>query len=323
MNHSHADNNAFVFVSKGKMLFVSGGYYPYYDSPHHINVGRTTRFKNALTFDGGIGQAEPTADPTTPGAPYLYGDSNSSEARGKIINFMDTGTWGVATGDATLAYRGLKDKVNHVWSPLLSTAIRTVAYNRTEKVAVIYDYATSVKPRTWELNFNMLNEPTVLGTTLRIATGTSSGCADVYNLSGAFAITKGFPIPPEDEHALLSDQYQARYSATTASTSLASVTVIREDCRDVPISISFSGTSASVSINKSSPLVLDKKTVFVPDTVLSLGAVGSIAAAIIGFSLSGAFWWYVFGGLLILLLAYGAYRFLHNRKNGQSSLPLE
>lgn len=262
MNHANADNNAFVFVSKGNMLFIPGGYYPYYNSPHHANVGRATRFKNALTFDGGIGQAEPVAEPTSPGAPIL--SAQGASARGKILNFIDTGVWGVATGDATLAYSGLKDKTYNIWNPLLSTAIRTVAYNRTEKVAIIYDYATSTKPRKWELNFNMLNAPTLLDSTLRIATGTSSGCVDVYNLSGSFAITKGFPIPPEDEHALWPDQYQARYSATTASTSLASVTVIREDCRSIPISITWKGNEASVSISGAAPIIFDRKTVIVP-----------------------------------------------------------
>ena len=27
INHSHADNNAFTFVSKGKNIFISGGVY--------------------------------------------------------------------------------------------------------------------------------------------------------------------------------------------------------------------------------------------------------------------------------------------------------
>ncbi len=97
-----ADNNAFVFVSKGQPLFISGGYYPYFMSPHHALVGRATRFKNALTFDGGIGQAEPSSTPASPGKPtairwMLVANSSTSTT---------TESWAVTTGDATLAYRG-------------------------------------------------------------------------------------------------------------------------------------------------------------------------------------------------------------------------
>lgn len=254
-NHAMADNNAFVFVSKGRPMFVSGGYYPYFKSPHHSLVGRATRFKNALTFDGGIGQAEPSGAPTSPGQPVF-----SMDARGQLINFNDNGAWGVASGDATLAYRGY-DPVAHTWTPLLSNAVRTVAYNRSEKVAVIYDWATSATARTWELNFQMVNAPTLSVATLRAVNGGAQACVDVYNAPGAFKVTKGFPIAPENG---LPDQYQARYAVSRAATQFVAVTVIREDCRSVPVNVSVSATSASVSINGGAPLVMDRRTVTVP-----------------------------------------------------------
>ncbi len=254
-NHSSADSNAFTFVSKGQPLFISGGYYPYYNSPHHATVGRATRYKNALTFNGGIGQAEPTGTPTSPGQP-LY----SMDARGQLLNFYDNGAWAVATGDATLAYRG-QNQATSAWTPFLSNAIRSVAYNRAEKVAVIYDWATSGSARSWELNFQMLNAPTLSGSTLRAVNGNALGCADVYNTPGAFKLTSGFAVAPENGAPT---QYQARYTAATASTQLVAVTVIREDCRSVPVSVTVSGTSASVAINGAAPLVLDRTTVTVP-----------------------------------------------------------
>ncbi|MFY8018691.1 MAG: heparinase II/III domain-containing protein, partial [Inhella sp.] len=67
LNHGHADQNSYVFRVKGQDLLISGGYYPWYQSPHHAAVTRATRFKNALTFDGGIGQAEPVSNPKAPG----------------------------------------------------------------------------------------------------------------------------------------------------------------------------------------------------------------------------------------------------------------
>lgn len=254
-NHSTADNNAFTFVSKGMPLFISGGYYPYYNSPHHALVGRATRYKNALTFNGGIGQAEPTGTPTSPGAPAW-----SMDARGQLINFHDNGVWAVTTGDATLAYRG-QDPVSKAWTPLLESAVRSVAYNRSAKVAVIYDWATSGAARIWELNFQMLNAPTLSGSTLRAVNGSALGCVDVYNTPGAFNLTSGFPIAPENG---ATTQYQARYTAAGASTQLVALTVIREDCRSVPISVTVAGTAASISIDGAPPLTLDRKMVTVP-----------------------------------------------------------
>lgn len=254
-SHSTADNNGFVFVSKGQPLFISGGYYPYYMSPHHALVGRATRFKNALTIDGGIGQAEPSPIPTAPGKPI-----SSMDARGQLINFHDSGTWAVTSGDAAMAYRGYEAATGK-WTPLLDNAVRTVAYNRTEKLAVIYDWATSSKARTWELNFQMLNAPVIQGSTLRAVAGNAQGCVDVYNAPGAFKVTKGFPIAPENG---LPDEYQARYSVSRASTELVAVTVIREDCRSVPVNVTVNASSASVTVNGAAPLVMDRRAVTVP-----------------------------------------------------------
>ncbi|MFO1207028.1 MAG: heparinase II/III family protein [Burkholderiales bacterium] len=254
-NHSHADNNAFTFVSKGQPLLVSGGYYPYYGSPHHLAVGRATRFKNALTFNGGIGQAEPSAAPSAPGNPVF-----SMDARGQLLNYADDGRWAVTTGDATLAYRG-QDPATGAWNPLLTNAVRTVAFQRNERVVVIYDWATSLNPKRWELNFQSLNAPTLSASTVKVQNGGASACIDVYGPAGTFAFTSGFPIPPETPMAT---QYQSRFVAATSSTELVSVTVVREACRAVPVTVNFTGTSASVSINGAAPLVADKKTVTVP-----------------------------------------------------------
>ncbi|MCV2357168.1 DUF4962 domain-containing protein [Paucibacter sp. B2R-40] len=255
-SHSHADNNSFNFSSKGLPLLISGGYYPYYGSPHHLTVARATRFKNALTFDGGIGQAEPSANPTAPGKPV-----DTMDARGQLINFTDTGTWAATTGDASLAYQG-QNQTTAVWSPVLSNAIRSIAYNRSEKVLIIYDWATSTSNRTWELNFQSLTLPTVSGKTVKIVNGVASACIDVYGMAGnAPALFSGFPVAPENGAA---DQHRARYSAASPSKELAAVTVIREDCRAVPVTVNLTGTSAAVTINGGTAAVFDKKLVKLP-----------------------------------------------------------
>lgn len=242
-NHSHADNNAFTFVSKGKELLISGGYYPYYNSPHHALVGRATRFKNALTFDGGIGQSEPVFSPSAPGAPTWLMDTF-----GKLVNFVDDGTWAITTGDATKAYQGRNSSTGDL-NPMLSNAVRTVAYNRAEGVVVVYDWATSSIARKWELNFQTLQRPTINNNrSIVVRNDPASACIDIYGPEGSFTTQSGFPIEPE---ASRPPQYQSRFSVRNTSSEFVSVTVIREDCRTVPVSINFrSGTSeASFSIN--------------------------------------------------------------------------
>lgn len=252
LNHSHADNNAFTLVSKGRDLLISAGYYPYYDSPHHLTVTRATRFKNALTFDGGIGQAEPTKAPSAPGRPVY-----AIEARGKLLNYFDDGVWAATTGDATLAYRG-RDPSSLSWTPLLSNAIRSMAFNRQERVLVVYDWATSTSPRSWELNFQALNLPTVAGKTIKVVNGPASACIDVYGPNGNVSTSSGFPVAPENR---MPDHHRAQFKVSAASTQLVSVTVIREDCRSVPVNVNFNASTASVVVNGGKALSFDQKRV--------------------------------------------------------------
>lgn len=255
--HSHADQNAFVFNSRGKDLLVSGGHYPYFLSPHHATVTRSTRFNNALTFDGGIGQAEEAANmPVTPGKPR-----QSRDARGVLLNHGDNGTWAGSTGDATLAYR-YRNTASGTWTPLLSSALRSVAYNRAERVLIVYDYALSEQARSWELNFNALNPLSLTGGTVRVSNGGALGCIDVHAAPrGGFRLERGFPVAPENGGA---DQYRAIYSSASPSTRLVAVSVIREDCRDVPVSVSFEGDGANVSVNGGTPVHFDKQRLTLP-----------------------------------------------------------
>ncbi|WP_317201643.1 heparinase II/III family protein [Janthinobacterium sp.] len=271
-NHAHADNNAFTFVSKGREMLISGGYYTGYDSDHHAWVTRATRFKNALTFDGGIGQAEPDSSkdasgkpamPDKPGKPYT-----TMEARGGLINFGDTGTWAYTTGDATLAYQWRPTPTVWRLTPTLDHAIRSVAYHRTQGVVVIYDWAVAKVGQTkgWELNFNFLNEPFLRDTTLHIVNDENNerveACVDIYGPAGHLSVTKGFPVPPPPDFHL-PDQYQARWRIDASSRQLVAVTVIREDCRPVPVVVAFQGgNKASVTVDAEAPLLFDEGKIF-------------------------------------------------------------
>ncbi len=254
-NHSHADNNSFTFVSHGKAMLISGGYVPYFNSEHHALVGRATRFKNALTFDGSMGQVEPVSVLTAqswPGKPRF-----SMEARGQLINFSDNGAWAVTTGDATLAYAG-KTNNDAKFTPFLSSAIRSVGYNRDKKVVVVYDWATSDSARRWELNFHSLRAVTLSGGTVRVTNDGVSACINIYGLPGSFGFTSGFPVNPE---VVKPNQFQTRYRAALPSKQLVSVTVIREDCSNVAVNVSFSGTGATVAIAGATALTFDRKTI--------------------------------------------------------------
>lgn len=254
-NHSHADQNSFTLVSHGRSLLISGGYYPYYMSPHHATVNRATRYKNALTFDGGIGQAEPVVDPILPGKPV-----ESMDARGRMINAFDDHDWVVVTGDATLAYRGY-DAVKRSWTPLLDNALRSLAYSRSGKMVVIYDWATSnARERRWELNFNSVKPFAIESVTARISNGPASACIEIYGPPGTYTTTKGFEVAPETSSP---DQYQLRYSVNTASNQFVAITLIREDCRSMPVRVQFNGTVTTVDIGGIAPLTFDRATVAV------------------------------------------------------------
>lgn len=252
-SHSYADQNAFTFVSAGRDLLISAGHYPGHMSPHHATVTRATRYKNALTFDGGIGQAE--AAPDAAGKPML-----SRDARGQIINFHDQGEWAVATGDATLAYRRY-DAATQSWASLLDNAVRTVAFNRKYGVAVIYDWATSRTPRRWELNFNALEPFVTIGQAARVTNGDISGCIDVFGPTGAFHVGSGFDVPAAGGSA---PHYQARYVAAEKSKEWVAVTVIRERCQDVTVPVDIEVTAATIAVAGGAPLVIDRRTADLP-----------------------------------------------------------
>ena len=191
----------------------------------------------------------------------------SADTRGQLVNYYDNGVWAVVTGDATLAYRGYDAEHSTwkltAWIPLLSEADRTVVFNRIEGVVVIYDYATSATPRQWELNYHtLLSSPFIVsGGTIEIDNAPGRACIDHYGLPGNFTQTTAFDVAPENA---LPDQNHGRYTASTKSTVLTVVTVIREDCRTLPIDVSFSGATASVSVNTAPPIVFSKRTVLVP-----------------------------------------------------------
>jgi hypothetical protein len=266
VSHSHADQNAIAFDSRGQNMLISSGYYPYYGSPHHMGVARLTRYKNALTFDGGIGQNETVENPAI--APTVPGLTNySMDNRGELLNFHDGPRWGVLTGDASNAYRPRQRAYPYTYgAPLVDSAFRSATYDRVKRIAVIYDYARSTDQRRWELNFHALSPFQSAGSTQRIDRRGVSLCIDVYGPGGAFRTSQGFAIRPEKPYPSLAypEQYHARFAVDSASTELSSITLLREDCNDTPVKVAFKGARASVSIDGAAALVFEGKQAWIP-----------------------------------------------------------
>lgn len=255
-NHSEASQNSFTVVSKGQDMLISSGYYPYYNSPHHKNIARSTRYHNALTFDGGIGQAESTANPTMPTAPHM-----STEASGQIINAGDKNGMTFVTGDATKAYRGSSNSTSStnamVWNPLLTNAVRTLTYFRDEKIIVVYDWATSDTARQWELNYHALKPFAINGSAASVTNGGSSICISHANFSATLTASEGFEIAPEATYA---QQYHLRATATAKSKELVAIAIIKEDCSNQAVQVNIDGTNAKITIGNKA-IKFDKKTV--------------------------------------------------------------
>lgn len=270
INHSHADNNAFTFVSKGKSIFISGGIYNNFGDVPEQRVRRATRYKNALTFDAGgghndagIGQAEPAASPVAPGAPLFY-----MQPHGRLINFYaaETSDWSVATGDATPAYRS-RDINTSVWNPLLQGAVRTVAYNPKAGVALIYDWAQSATKRRWQMNYQTLVAPVDIGAReFKVDAGEGvSVCVNYHGYDGTYAAPEKMSMvaqkaqlawPPGEP-----EQYHTAYKTNLRSNSLASLIVLTEGCNAVSVTVEYlSPTKLLVKVD-TSWFIFDKKAV--------------------------------------------------------------
>jgi hypothetical protein len=123
--------------------------------------------------------------------------------------------------------------------------VRSVAYSADAKIAVIYDWATSDTPRRWELNFNALTPIAITDGGAKVVNADASACIDIHGPQGRFTTHRGFAVPPENGAP---DQFQARFEAANPSDEWVAVTVIREDCSDVAVTVEVSGSRAVVRI---------------------------------------------------------------------------
>ncbi|MFN3810606.1 MAG: heparinase II/III family protein [Roseateles asaccharophilus] len=253
-NHSHADQNSLVYVSQGQPLLINAGYYPYYNSPHHKSVTRATRYKNALTFDGGFGQSESRLGAARPSDPL-----HSMDASGELLRAEERGQLTLLTGDATLAYRAVNPATG-TWAPLLNNAVRSVVVDRANGLVFVYDWATSTTPRRWELNYHSPNAFSADAATVRASNGGASVCLDRHGPASSFAQTMAWDVAPEVSQPA---QAHGRFTLLNPSTELAHLTVLREGCRIQPLQVQQQGTRIQVTLGAQT-VVFDKRSVSVP-----------------------------------------------------------
>lgn len=134
-SHSHGDQNTILLHAGGRVLLTQAGYYEY-GTTLFYDWYRQTKSHNAITYDGGIGQA-------------IGGDNATVNLlrNGRISSFQPDPDLDYAEGDATAAYGGN-----------LSAAIRRVWFSRKlGGVAVVMDTLASpatAPARSFEWNLH-------------------------------------------------------------------------------------------------------------------------------------------------------------------------
>lgn len=206
-NHSHADQNSFIIHFRQKRMAIDSGYYDTYKSAHHAQWTMLTKAHNAITFDGGLGQKE-----------------QDRSAQGTITNYARCGTFDLAIGDATPAYKGELEK-----------AVRSVMYLRPG-LALIYDDLRSGTARTWEWNLHALKEisqPTENGARIEV-----DGAAVCFQILDApeteFSQTSEFPADPDEFFVPdWTKQWHATFASAERSTAAEFLVAVDIGCQGI------------------------------------------------------------------------------------------
>ena len=284
-SHAAAEQNSFVLHMAGEPVLINAGYYDAYMSAHHAGYTRHTRAKNALTYDGGRGQAE-----TVDGRLVV-----SAEFSGRLLNAWSGDRIDVATGDATAAYRLCNGQPMNpgctqpaLLAPIRS-ALRSVAHLREpkDKAYVIYDRIEADAPHVWEWNLHAYQPFEIVARgspyTLR-AYGPSRRtwvCVDVYGPPLELTQTDDFPVAPTpDDHALRLPQWHAVLRTRESVAGATFVAILRERCETRHFEIDldqYAGTArvtiggADAHVSSPTRLTFDRKQVHI-DSAAKSGA---------------------------------------------------
>ncbi|MDF1735204.1 MAG: heparinase II/III family protein [Minwuia sp.] len=202
-SHSHADQNAFTIMGRGKPLLLDSGYYDDYRSRHHDGWTRQTRAHNAITFDGGKGQ--PIDDPG---------------AKGRLLGYWRCGDVVVMRGDASGAY-----------GQGISRALRTLISLPDGRVLVA-DRMVADSARKWEWNFHAAEPLSSAGSGFAVVRN-GGAVATIQVLVGPdleLERSRGFPFPAKTKNGIVPvDQYHAAFISQDSAPSLDMLTLIDLD----------------------------------------------------------------------------------------------
>jgi hypothetical protein len=167
-SHSHGDQNGLLLTVAGQPLLVKAGWYDWYGSPRWTDWYHQTRSQNAITFDGGKGQA-------------VGGYREQLQHNGSMLQFTPGPEYDYAEGDATPAYGGQ-----------LTQARRQVVYLRGADAIVVRDKLSAPAPHTYEFN---VHAPSVMKvespSSVKIAAGGQSVCLRDLNGNALFSKWNG------------------------------------------------------------------------------------------------------------------------------------
>jgi hypothetical protein len=234
-SHSHADNNSFVVISEGEPLLIDSGYYDWYGSPHWKGWYWRTKAHNAITFDGGRGQAEKTGP-------------DQMTAAGRLVDFHSNGKVDFAEGDALAAYEGELQK-----------ARRRLWYLRDENVLVIHDSLSSAVARQFEWNIHSANTFEVkAAASIETKGKTSRACIDVLQPNGIeFLQSNKFDSPPgkitegkAQGIPEMIDQWHGKFRNKQRQTDMEFVAVVQVGCGDVPVNANDFTSRRQITVGK-------------------------------------------------------------------------
>ena len=233
-NHSHADQNSFVINAKGERLAIASGYYDDYRTPHWTNWYKTTRAKNAITYDGGKGQGP-----------------DGKQFSGEIRRFDDEAGFDYVVGHAEKAYGGA-----------LTRAQRSLVYLRPGTV-VVYDSLAAPAPHTWEWNIHALHRMQKLSDRkIEIDGESTEMCIEMLASPDVeFGQTDQFTTPPNrrsDMARNAANQWHGTFATRAKSQDAEFITLMRIG---TPCAKTSQPTAVAVRDGKGWKVSLDGKTV--------------------------------------------------------------
>jgi hypothetical protein len=105
----------------------------------------------------------------------------------------------------------------------------------------------SSKYRRWEINFHTVNPMVENAKDIIVTNSPANACLKVLNFPSKFAQTTATDLPP-DYPDLAPAQSHGRFSSSLPSQELNSVTVVQEDCADIPVTSSANDSEVTVLV---------------------------------------------------------------------------